>query len=252
MWMFQMLPKTQSGLISARSIPLGSGGSGGSGSGAWIHIDPVRCFEVVSRSSSGSRGGAPVHRMGAPGTDTARCDSVTPSRSARGNAIPRSPYVGFRRRFPAGVVHDAWGVPKSVGVRTWTDETSRTVDAGDRQKTTRKVMWRTGMIEGWLVAANQPACEAEGIPTGRNHCPVDSEGGYMVFRSTATWTYCGAPSRASSAPRRSSKTCLRPIPLAGNIPTVSMRRPRRRPSRPLPLRPCPCGGFDVWSTSFDG
>ena len=181
-----------------------------------------------------------------------RCDSGTPSRNARGSAIRRYSYVGFRPRFPAGVAHDGSGVLRWVGVRTWTDERSRMGDADDRQKKTRKAMWRMGMIEGWLVGAHRPACEAEGIPTDKNRCSFDSEVASEGFHSTATMTCCVAPLKASSAPIWSSKTCLRRTPLAENIPTVERRMLTWRRSQPQPLRPCRCDGFDAASRLFDG
>lgn len=238
--------RTQSRITSVRSIPRGSRPE------ASGHNDPVRCFAAVLDWSSGSKGGGPVRRNGVPDTYMARCDSETPSRNAWGSAIRRYPYVGFRPRFPAGAVRDGWGVLKSVGVHTPTDGRSRMGDADDRQKKTRKARWRMGMIEGLLVVARPPACEAEGIPTDNNRSPVGSEVACEGFRSRATRTCCEAPSKASSARISFSNTCLRRIPLAENIPTVETRTPARRRSQPLPLRPCRCGGFDVASRWFDG
>lgn len=238
--------KTQNPVTSARSIPRGSipEASG--------HIDRVRCFAAVSCSSWGSTGEEPVHRSEVPGTCMVRCDSGTPFPNVWGSAIRRSPYVGFHPRCPAGADHDGWGVLRSVGARTWTDERSRMGDADDRQKKTRKAMWWMGMIEGWLVAAHRPACAAEGIRTDNNRCPVDSEVACEGFRSRATRTCCVAPSKASSARKWSANTCLRQIRLAENIPTVETPTPTRRQSQLRPLRPCRCGDFDVASRWFDG
>lgn len=180
-----------------------------------------------------------------------RCDWGTPSRNAWGSAIRRYPYVGFRPRFPAGAARDGWGVLGWVGVRIWTDERSRMGGADDRQTKTRKAMWRMEMTGDWLVAAHQPACEAEGIPTGKNRSRVDLEVAYEGFRSRATRTCCVAPSKVSRSRIWSSNMCHRRIPLAEDILTVETQTPRRRQSPPPPLRPCRYGDFDVASRSFD-
>lgn len=160
-------PNPKPHLIFARSIPRGSI------SEPWVHNDPVRYFGAVSCWNWGSKGGEPVHQKEVRGTCMVRCDSETPSRNAWGSAIRRYPYAGSRPRFPVGVVHDGWGVPRSAGGRTWTDAKSRMVDADDPQKTTRTVMWRMGTIEGSLVAGHRPACAAAGIPTDKNRCRID-------------------------------------------------------------------------------